>query len=67
MNELAIIFVQLGNPTKEVLQAAGTEWNFLSFTPGLVGGHCIGVDGDPSASGRLSTGRDTRTIDLIAQ
>jgi hypothetical protein len=33
MNELAIIFVQLGNPTKEVLQAAGTKWNFLSFTP----------------------------------
>jgi UDP-N-acetyl-D-galactosamine dehydrogenase len=40
MNELAIIF----DPTKEVLQAAGTKWNFLPFTPGLVGGHCIGVD-----------------------
>ena len=44
MNELAIIFDRLGISTKEVLQAAGTKWNFLPFTPGLVGGHCIGVD-----------------------
>jgi len=44
MNELAIIFDRLGIPTKEVLQAAGTKWNFMPFTPGLVGGHCIGVD-----------------------
>ena len=44
MNELALIFDRLGIPTKEVLQAAGTKWNFLPFTPGLVGGHCIGVD-----------------------
>jgi UDP-N-acetyl-D-galactosamine dehydrogenase len=44
MNELAIIFDRLGLPTREVLQAAGTKWNFLPFTPGLVGGHCIGVD-----------------------
>jgi UDP-N-acetyl-D-glucosamine/UDP-N-acetyl-D-galactosamine dehydrogenase len=44
MNELAIIFDRLGIPTKEVLDAAGTKWNFLPFTPGLVGGHCIGVD-----------------------
>lgn len=44
MNELAIIFDRLGIRTKEVLQAAGTKWNFLPFTPGLVGGHCIGVD-----------------------
>jgi len=44
MNELAIIFDRLGIPTKEVLEAAGTKWNFLQFTPGLVGGHCIGVD-----------------------
>jgi UDP-N-acetyl-D-galactosamine dehydrogenase len=44
MNELAIIFDRLGIPTKEVLEAAGTKWNFLPFTPGLVGGHCIGVD-----------------------
>jgi UDP-N-acetyl-D-glucosamine/UDP-N-acetyl-D-galactosamine dehydrogenase len=44
MNELAIIFDRLGIPTREVLEAAGTKWNFLPFTPGLVGGHCIGVD-----------------------
>jgi UDP-N-acetyl-D-glucosamine/UDP-N-acetyl-D-galactosamine dehydrogenase len=44
MNELAIIFDRLGIPTKEVLDAASTKWNFLPFTPGLVGGHCIGVD-----------------------
>jgi UDP-N-acetyl-D-glucosamine/UDP-N-acetyl-D-galactosamine dehydrogenase len=44
MNELAIIFDRLGIPTKDVLRAAGTKWNFLPFTPGLVGGHCIGVD-----------------------
>ncbi len=44
MNELAVIFDRLGIDTKEVLDAAGTKWNFLRFTPGLVGGHCIGVD-----------------------
>jgi len=44
MNELAIIFDKLGIDTQEVLQAAGTKWNFLPFRPGLVGGHCIGVD-----------------------
>jgi UDP-N-acetyl-D-glucosamine/UDP-N-acetyl-D-galactosamine dehydrogenase len=44
MNELAIIFHRLGIDTKDVLDAAGTKWNFLRFTPGLVGGHCIGVD-----------------------
>ncbi|MBX3272836.1 MAG: nucleotide sugar dehydrogenase [Sandaracinaceae bacterium] len=44
MNELAIIFDRLGIRTKDVLAAAGTKWNFLPFTPGLVGGHCIGVD-----------------------
>src|SRR3984893_8715956 len=44
MNELAIIFDRLGISTKEVLEAAATKWNFLPFTPGLVGGHCIGVD-----------------------
>ncbi|MFA5514957.1 MAG: nucleotide sugar dehydrogenase [Desulfuromonadales bacterium] len=44
MNELAIIFGRLGIDTGEVLAAAGTKWNFLKFTPGLVGGHCIGVD-----------------------
>jgi UDP-N-acetyl-D-galactosamine dehydrogenase len=44
MNELAIIFHRLGISTRDVLEAAGTKWNFLQFTPGLVGGHCIGVD-----------------------
>jgi UDP-N-acetyl-D-galactosamine dehydrogenase len=44
MNELAIIFHRLGIDTGEVLRAAGTKWNFLPFQPGLVGGHCIGVD-----------------------
>ena len=44
MNELAIIFDRLGLDTAEVLAAAGTKWNFLPFKPGLVGGHCIGVD-----------------------
>lgn len=44
VNELAIIFDKLGLDTLEVLQAAGTKWNFLPFRPGLVGGHCIGVD-----------------------
>ena len=44
MNELAIIFNKLGIDTLEVLEAAGTKWNFLPFRPGLVGGHCIGVD-----------------------
>ncbi len=44
MNELAVIFNLVGVDTTEVLKAAGTKWNFLNFTPGLVGGHCIGVD-----------------------
>jgi UDP-N-acetyl-D-galactosamine dehydrogenase len=44
INELALIFHRLGIDTNEVLEAAGTKWNFLKFRPGLVGGHCIGVD-----------------------
>jgi len=44
MNELSIIFDKMGINTYEVLEAAGTKWNFLKFSPGLVGGHCIGVD-----------------------
>ena len=44
MNELALIFDRIGIDTMEVLKAAGTKWNFLPFRPGLVGGHCIGVD-----------------------
>ena len=44
INELSIIFDRIGINTYEVLEAAGTKWNFLKFTPGLVGGHCIGID-----------------------
>ena len=44
MNELAMIFDIMGIDTLDVLEAAGTKWNFLPFRPGLVGGHCIGVD-----------------------
>jgi UDP-N-acetyl-D-galactosamine dehydrogenase len=44
VNELALIFNRLGIDTREVLEAAGTKWNFIPFRPGLVGGHCIGVD-----------------------
>ena len=44
MNQFALIFQRLGIDTQEVLAAAGTKWNFLPFTPGLVGGHCVGVD-----------------------
>ena len=44
INELAMIFERVGIDTEEVLEAAGTKWNFLPFRPGLVGGHCIGVD-----------------------
>ena len=44
MNELSLIFDRAGIDTRDVLDAAGTKWNFLRFTPGLVGGHCIGVD-----------------------
>jgi len=44
INELAMLFNKLGLDTEEVLEAAGTKWNFLPFRPGLVGGHCIGVD-----------------------
>lgn len=44
MNEIALIFDRMGIDTKEVIEAAATKWNFMKFTPGLVGGHCIGVD-----------------------
>ena len=44
MNEISMVFNRMDIPTKAVLEAAGTKWNFLKFTPGLVGGHCIGVD-----------------------
>ena len=44
MNELSVVFARMGIDTAEVIAAAGTKWNFLPFRPGLVGGHCIGVD-----------------------
>ena len=44
MNELSIIFNKMEIDTNDVLEAAGTKWNFLNFKPGIVGGHCIGVD-----------------------
>ncbi len=44
VNELALIFDRVGIDTNEVIEAAGTKWNFLKYRPGLVGGHCIGVD-----------------------
>src|SRR5439155_25161132 len=44
MNELSLIFDRMGIRTRDVLDAASTKWNFLRFSPGLVGGHCIGVD-----------------------
>jgi UDP-N-acetyl-D-galactosamine dehydrogenase len=44
MNELAILFGKMNIDTLDVLEASGTKWNFLNFRPGLVGGHCIGVD-----------------------
>src|SRR5438067_10444250 len=62
MNELAIIFDRLGIPTKEVLEAARTKWNFLPFSPGLVGGHCIGVDPYYLAHRAETLGLDPRVI-----
>ena len=44
INELALIFDQMGIDTNEVIDAAATKWNFIKLTPGLVGGHCIGID-----------------------
>ena len=64
INELALIFNRLGIDTEEVLKAAGTKWNFLNFRPGLVGGHCIGVDPYyltyKARGDRLSPGDDPR-------
>ena len=44
INEVSMIFSRMGIKTQDVLEAAGTKWNFLNYKPGLVGGHCIGVD-----------------------
>lgn len=63
INELALIFNRMGIDTEEVLKAAGTKWNFPPFRPGLVGGHCIGVDPTTSRTRRsrlVTTRRSTR-------
>ncbi len=62
INELAKIFNNLGIDTKEVLEAAGTKWNFLHFSPGLVGGHCIGVDPYYLAQKAQETGYNSEII-----
>ncbi len=62
MNELSIIFDRMGINTFEVLQAAGTKWNFLKFSPGLVGGHCIGVDPYYLTHKSKQLGYDSRVI-----
>lgn len=62
MNELAIIFDKVGVDTQEVLKAAGTKWNFIRMTPGLVGGHCIGVDPYYLTYKAQSTGYTPRVI-----
>lgn len=62
MNELAIIFDRVGVDTREVLKAAGTKWNFINMTPGLVGGHCIGVDPYYLTYKAQSTGYTPRVI-----
>src|SRR5699024_8557544 len=76
MNELAIIFDKLNIDTSEVLVGAGTKWNFLNFSPGLVGGHCIGVDPyylthKAQTIGHhpevIVAGRNTRVIDIVKE
>jgi UDP-N-acetyl-D-galactosamine dehydrogenase len=62
MNEISLVFNKLGVDTKEVLEAAGTKWNFLKFTPGLVGGHCIGVDPYYLSYKALKLGVDPKMI-----
>ncbi|MBI2968764.1 MAG: nucleotide sugar dehydrogenase [Bacteroidetes bacterium] len=62
MNELSIIFSRMGINTYDVLEAAGTKWNFLKFAPGLVGGHCIGVDPYYLAHKAESVGYHTKII-----
>ena len=62
MNELSLIFDRLGISTRDVLAAAGTKWNFLPFTPGLVGGHCIGVDPYYLTSRAESAGYEPQVI-----
>ena len=62
MNELSVIFEKMGISTRDVLAAAGTKWNFHPFTPGLVGGHCIGVDPYYLAHRALEIGHNPEII-----
>ncbi len=62
VNEVAMIFNQMGIQTHDVLAAAGTKWNFLNFTPGLVGGHCIGVDPYYLAHAARQLGHDPEVV-----
>ena len=62
VNEVTAIFQKMGLSTHDVLEAAGTKWNFLDFTPGLVGGHCIGVDPFYLAHAAISVGHDPEII-----
>jgi len=62
MNEIAMLCGKIGIPTKDVLTAAGTKWNFLKFQPGLVGGHCIGVDPYYLVEKAKQLGMDTHVI-----
>jgi UDP-N-acetyl-D-galactosamine dehydrogenase len=62
VNELALIFNRLGIDTLEVLEAAATEWNFLPFRPGLVGGHCVGVARTTSPTRRRKSGIIPRSL-----
>ena len=62
MNDLASLFYKLDIDTREVLDAATTKWNFVPFEPGLVGGHCIGVDPYYLTSKALQVGHDPELI-----
>jgi len=62
MNELSLIFDKMDINTYEVLEAAGTKWNFLNFQPGLVGGHCIGVDPYYLTNKAASVGYEPKVI-----
>ncbi|MBL4720033.1 MAG: nucleotide sugar dehydrogenase [Alphaproteobacteria bacterium] len=62
INEVAMIFDRMGLPVQDVLEAAGTKWNFLKFSPGLVGGHCIGVDPFYLAHAAKAHGHDPEII-----
>ena len=65
INELSLIFGKLNLNTKEVLDAASTKWNFLPFQPGLVGGHCIGVDPYYLTYKAAKLGHKSRVINAV--